>query len=61
MMLNNGDTVIVQNTSPDGKLIDEGFARIIKPTKQIDMYMVKFIDHEDEGLFLRFVPDTNKV
>ena len=61
MTLDIGTTVIVQNTTPDGKLVDEGFAKIVKPTHQIDGYMVKFIGHEDEGLFLRFVPSENAV
>lgn len=61
MTIEIGATVIVQNTTPDGKRVDEGFAKIVKPTKQIDGYMVKFIGHENEGMFLRFVPKENVV
>lgn len=59
MVLENGDTVIVQNTSISGELIDEGFATIVKQTKQLDYYMVKFIG--EDGLYLRFIPTENKV
>ena len=64
MILNVGDTVIVQNTSLDGKVIDEGIAKIIRITNRLDHYMVRFeedLDGMDQQLFLRFVPVENKI
>ncbi len=61
MILNVGDTVIVQNSTLEGKQIDEGFATIVKVTNRLDMYMVRFQEDRDHQLVLRYVPTENKV
>ena len=61
MILDVGDTVIVQNSTLEGKQIDEGFATIVKVTNRLDFYMVKFQEDRDNQLYLRYVPTENKV
>jgi len=61
MILDVGDTVIVQNSTLEGKQIDEGFATIVKVTNRLDFYMVRFQEDRDNQLYLRYVPTENKV
>ena len=64
MILDVGDTVIVQMTSADGVVTQEVIAKIVKVTNRLDFYLVRYmedLDGLDKSLHLHEVPLQNKV
>ena len=58
--LKSNDYVMVKNTTLDGKVIDEGKARIRKRLRD-NHFLVEFYDQDPGRLYDRFVSDDDKI